>query len=75
MSLQKEKNYGIELLRIVAIVMVFFLHVLGQGGVYPYSGLAKVLETQLWNYRLSWLLETASYGAVDLSRLYQVTSE
>ncbi|MBO4356525.1 MAG: acyltransferase [Clostridia bacterium] len=69
MSLQKEKNYGIELLRIVAIVMVFFLHVLGQGGVYPYSGLAKVLETQPWNYRLSWLLETASYGAVDLFAL------
>ncbi len=69
MEIQKEKNYGIELLRITAIIMVIFLHVLGQGGVYPYTGLAKVLESHPWNYRLAWLLETAGFGAVNLFAL------
>lgn len=32
-SKQKELNYGIELLRIVSMMMIVTLHVLGRGGV------------------------------------------
>ena len=62
----KEKNIGIEIMRIVSMLMVLFLHVLGQGGVYPYAAIA---ESHPQNYPVAWLLETASFGAVDLFAL------
>ncbi|MGM9679953.1 MAG: acyltransferase [Eubacteriales bacterium] len=62
-------SYGIDLLRIIAMLMVLFLHVLGQGGVYPYAGTAEVLESHPHNYPVAWLMETATFGAVDLFAL------
>ncbi|MDO5520214.1 MAG: acyltransferase [bacterium] len=54
-----KRNYGIDLLRILAMIMVPILHVLGQGGIL--NSLPK-LSTK---YELAWLLETASYCAVN----------
>ncbi|MBO2526994.1 MAG: acyltransferase [Clostridiales bacterium] len=63
MALKQERNYGIDLLRMVAMFMVTVLHVLGQGGVlgntYGFSG----------QYLVSWFLELAAYGAVNLYAL------
>lgn len=59
MKLADNRNYGIDLLRILSMVMVLMLHVLGAGGILgnaaPSSG----------NYATAWLLETAAYGAVN----------
>lgn len=66
MKLRKEKNIGIEILRIVSMIMVLFLHVLGQGGVYPYAAIA---EEHPYNHQVSWFMETAAFGAVDLFAL------
>ena len=63
---KREKNMGIEILRIISMLMVLFLHVLGQGGVYPYAGIAA---SHPMNHPVSWLMETASFGAVDLFAL------
>lgn len=65
----RERNHGIELLRILSMVFVVTLHVLGQGGIYPYAGTASNLAEHPWNYRIAWILETAAYGAVDLFAL------
>ena len=68
-GIKKEKNYGIELLRIVAIVFVLILHIFGRGGVAPYAGLASNLEAHPWNYKVSWIFESAVYGCVDIFAL------
>lgn len=55
----KERNYGIDLLRIVSMYMVVVLHVLKQGGILdniPMFGS---------HYGMSWLLEIACYCAVN----------
>lgn len=62
----KEKNIGIEILRIISMLMVLFLHVLGQGGVYPYAAIA---DTHPSNHPVAWFMETAAFGAVDLFAL------
>ncbi|MGM9637231.1 MAG: acyltransferase [Eubacteriales bacterium] len=62
-------SYGIDLLRIIAMLMVLFLHVLGQGGVYPYAGTAEALASYPRNFPVAWLMETAAFGAVDLFAL------
>ncbi len=58
-SVATERNYGIDLLRMVSMLMVVVLHILGQGGILNgaigHSG----------NYESAWLLETAAYGAVN----------
>ncbi len=55
----KERNYGIDCLRIVSLFYVIVLHVLGQGGVIhhciPGTG----------QYYAAWLLEIAAFCAVD----------
>ena len=68
-SLQKERNYGIELLRILSILFVIMLHILGRGGIYPYAGTEANLAEHPWNYTVAWTLESAVYGAVDLFAL------
>ena len=68
-TVKKERNYGIELLRILAIVFVIMLHILGRGGVYPYTGSNVVTSERAANYAVAWILETAAYGAVDLFAL------
>lgn len=54
------RNYGIDLLRIVLMMMVVTMHVLGQGGI-----LSRVEKDDAWSYGIVWLLESAAYCAVD----------
>ena len=55
----KEYNYGIEVLRIVSMIMVVVLHVLGQGGI---LNNAPFVSPQ---YHVAWALECLSYCAVN----------
>ena len=59
----KDKNMGIELLRIISMMMVVTLHCLGHGGVLSNT------QSLTTNNNMAWLLETASCGAVDLYAL------
>ena len=58
-----ERNYGIDLLRIVAMFMVVLLHSLGQGGV------LKSVVIGSFQYKVAWLMEICAYGAVDIFAL------
>lgn len=53
------RNLGIELFRIVAMLLIVLLHVLGRGGVYANT---EYLST---NYKIAWFLETAAYCSVN----------
>ncbi len=55
----RERNMGVELLRIVAMLMVVILHILGQGGV------LAATEPGTAGYAAAYLLETLSYCAVN----------
>lgn len=55
----KERNYGIDLLRLVLIYMISMLHTLGQGGV------LRSCAEGTSGYYCFWLLEALSYSAVD----------
>ncbi|MEE0928807.1 MAG: acyltransferase [Acutalibacteraceae bacterium] len=55
----KERNYGIDLLRIVSMLMVVILHILGQGGV------LKAAKTMSAGYEVAWFLEILCYCAVN----------
>lgn len=55
----EERNYGIDLLRIISMIGVMTLHILGHGGVLENT---KVLS---YNYDIAWLLEICAYCAVD----------
>lgn len=57
----KERNLGIDLLRMVSMLLVLILHVLGQGGVLTATGR---LEPKT-NYHIAWFLEIAAYCAVN----------
>lgn len=60
-SEKKERNLGIDALRIISMLMVVTLHVLGQGGILftaEYSGSEP-------NFKIAWLLEIAAFGAVN----------
>ena len=54
-----ERNWGIDLLRLVSMFMIVLLHVLGQGGI-----LGNVVPFSK-QYFVAWLLESASYCAVN----------
>ena len=54
-----KRNYGIDFLRILSMFMVAVLHVLAQGGILAN---ADPLSLKYWT---AWLLETASYCAVN----------
>ncbi len=56
---QQQRNSGIDLLRMVSMLMVVVLHVLGQGGV-----LAD-LPQGTFRWALGWGLESACYCAVN----------
>lgn len=56
----KQRNLGIECLRIVAMFMIVMLHVLGQGGVL-YE--AKQFSSQ---YMIAWFLEVMVVAAVNI---------
>lgn len=53
------RNYGIDLLRIVSMIMIVVLHVLGHGGVLASS------KGSLIGYGMMWFLEIAAYCAVN----------
>ncbi len=55
----KQRNFGIDLLRIVSMLMVVILHVLGQGGV------LKSTSPLSLQYETVWLIEIACYCAVN----------
>ena len=59
-DMRTERNYGIDLLRILSMLMVVVLHVLGNGGI-----LGSVEKFSL-KYHTAWLLETAAYCAVNV---------
>ena len=53
------RNYGIDLLRIVAMMMVPILHILGQGGVIEATPKPSAA------YNIEWILETAAYCSIN----------
>lgn len=55
----KERNYGIDLLRLVLMFMICVLHVLGQGGI-----LASSVDGTM-KHSVFWLMELFAYCAVD----------
>lgn len=59
----REKNYGIDALRMLAMFMVTILHILTQGGVLN----ATVRFTS--QYEAGWLLQIAAFCAVDVYAL------
>ena len=54
-----KRNHGIDLLRMFSMLMVVILHILGQGGV------LAAADGLSWRHGLCWLLEAASFCAVD----------
>ena len=56
---KSERNMGVELFRIVSMILVILLHVMGHGGVRTYS---EYLST---NYQVAWFLETVGYCSVN----------
>ena len=57
------RNYGIDLLRILAMLYVVILHVIGPGGI---VGAAPEGSA---NYQVAWVLEIWSFCAVDIFAL------
>lgn len=55
----KERNYGVDLLRLVLMFMVCMLHTLGQGGI------LNACEVGTLQYKTYWFFEILSYCAVD----------
>lgn len=57
--MKQHRNYGIDILKILSMFMIILLHLLGHGGV------LKNTEVSTTQYNTAWLLETASYCAVN----------
>lgn len=57
--MKEERNYGIDLLRIISMWMICVLHVLGAGGV------LSALPEKGVRYEVAWALEGACYVAVN----------
>ncbi len=55
----KEREYGIDALRILSMFMVVVLHMLGNGGILD---TAEIMST---NYLASWFLEISAFCAVN----------
>lgn len=60
---QIKRNYGIDLLRIISMIMIVTLHTLGQGGIL-YSA-----EQGTHYYTVAWIMEALCIGAVNLYAL------
>lgn len=54
-----KRNYGIDLLRLLLMLMVVMLHTLGNGGV------LRAVELHSANYFLAWTIECLCYCAVN----------
>ena len=61
--MKRERNYGIDLLRLVSMLYVVLLHTLGQGGVLEGAANGSA------SYRTAWFLEIWAYCAVDIFAL------
>lgn len=59
MEKTENRNYGIDLLRIVSMIMVVILHVLGQGGILNSCQINSPL------FYIAWFMETAAFCAVN----------
>lgn len=61
MSIPKieERNLGIEIFRIVSMLMVVMLHILGHGGVYSHT------EFLGDNYKVAWFMNVVAYCSVN----------
>ena len=57
--MKSERNYGIDLLRLVLMYMVCILHALGRGGI------LKACEAGSAKYNVFWFMEVLAYCAVD----------
>ena len=57
----RERNVGLDLLRIISMFMILLLHILGQGGVL--NSINK--ETAATQYNIAWLIEIAAYCSVN----------
>lgn len=55
----KERNYGIDLLRMVSMFMVALLHVMGQGGILATASPLSI------DYEAAWFVEIAAFCAVN----------
>lgn len=58
--IKKERNYGIDLLRLISMLMVVTLHVLGYGGVLN-SVVPFTVKSEVF-----WTLEIICFGAVNI---------
>lgn len=63
LQVKEGRNYGIDLLRIVAMYMVVMLHVLSAGWIIWTEDISPL------NYWISWTMEIAAYGAVNIYAL------
>lgn len=59
------RNYGIDLLRMVSMLMVITLHTLGHGGVLSMAE-DQAGNGNITNYAIAWLFEILAYAAVDI---------
>ena len=55
--MQTKRNIGIDLLKIVSMLMIVTLHMLGHGGV------LDNMPPMSRCYQVAWLIEIACYGA------------
>ena len=56
---KSERNMGVELFRIVSMLLVILLHIMGHGGVLGQT--SRLSE----NYKIGWFLETLGYCSVN----------
>ena len=59
----RERNYGIDCLRVVSMFFVILLHCLGRGGVLNFY------KPDTAGYNIFWFFEAAAYCAVDIFAL------
>ena len=55
----KTRNYGIDFLRMISMIMIVMLHTLGHGGILRSVSFLSV------HYQIAWLLEVIAFGAVN----------
>ena len=55
----RKRNYGIDLLRIVSMLMIIVLHILGQGGI------LRNMDLLSMKYSVAWFMEVACYCSVN----------
>ena len=63
MDVKKERNYGIDLLRVLSMFFVVVLHSYGNGGI-----LTNTIENTT-QYKIAWFIEIIAYCAVDVFAL------